>query len=88
MPLKPFLISERDPRIRYEVISYDPETEDAVLRGPHGLEFGRNISKAECKKWGYKRTKLNVNDDDANVPDPPRKKRDSVRAAAEEAGDE
>lgn len=84
MAIKPFLISTRFPNIRYEVIGYDPETGEGTIKGPLGTEFTRDISAKACEKFGYKRVKLEVPDDEA-VPRASKKRAGSVRDSAVES---
>ena len=56
-----FIDSLRKPGLRYKVLEFDPDTQQAKLIGAMGTEFSRNISKPELEKYGYKRTREIVN---------------------------
>lgn len=40
--------------LRFEVLSYDPETRQGVLLGSMGTEFDTDLSKENLLKNGYK----------------------------------
>lgn len=48
------------PNLRFRVIGYDPATSMARLEGEFGVQFTRNVSKAELEKRGLKRVKSEV----------------------------
>lgn len=63
--MRVFLVSIRDPRVRFEVLDYDPELRVGKLKGPTGSVFIRDISKKACEKYGYRKV---VIDAPKNVP--------------------
>lgn len=50
----PYLVSIKNPKLRYQVLELDEKTMMAKLKGTVGAEFTRDISKPELKKYGYK----------------------------------
>jgi len=54
--MKLFLESTREQTRgkRYEVLSYDPETQKGVVKGEHGSQFETDMKKETLVKYGYK----------------------------------
>jgi len=49
---KLYLINDKTGR-RYDVISYDKESNELTLKGEH-FEFKEKYDKANFQKWGYR----------------------------------
>lgn len=50
-----FLVQSTKPNgPTFEIVRYDQETKEAVLRGSMGVEFKSNIAKDQLLKYGYK----------------------------------
>ncbi len=51
---KMFLISDKDPALRYEVVKFDAETQTATLSGRYGPFDVTPFTKAKVTKDGYR----------------------------------
>lgn len=59
-PLKLWLVSKLKKDAVYEILSYNPDTGDAVLQGKYAV-IEQNLDPAKLKQAGYIITKENPN---------------------------
>lgn len=56
--MKVYVQNIKTPDLRFEVLEFDKATGIGKLRGKHGTEWTRDISKPTLEKCGYKLTRV------------------------------
>ena len=68
--MKLFIENLKNPKVRFEVESFDKETKVGILKGEYGARFSRNLSKEALAKYGYKVVRV---EDEKEIPHPKKK---------------
>lgn len=64
---KLYLVSVKDPTLRYEILKYHEETKTATLMGRHGSFEVKGFTKEKVKRDGYTLTKEVPNAEPAGI---------------------